>query len=297
MEVLQKAGKDGHLSEVSIKHYGARLKRLSDLCGKPVDHVIVHPDETIKVIKANQGEVQTQRASVNAILSVYKYSPDLKCANQAKYAKFKKFFEEVSAEMTERYDNNEPSERQKEAYMPYAEVIRKRDALDHKSIEYLILCLYTMIPPLRADFGNVRIMKSEPKEDAKNKGNYLVVKKSYMRLVLNEFKSKSKHMERYDKVLPRDLENVIRESLTSHPRTHLIVSPRTEKPFERDNTFIVYTGRILEKALGKPVTISMMRHIYVSSLDMNKLTSGEKKEMSRDMLHSVETNDRYRLKF
>ena len=297
MQVLQAAHKDGRLSATSVEHYTSRLNRLCTLGGKPIEYLLVHPDETIELIKGQSSEVQTQRASVNAILSVYKYDSTLKCANLTKYAKFKKYFEALSVEMVKRYDNNEPSARQKDAYMPYADVIHKRDSLDHTSIDYFLLCLYTMIRPLRADFGNVKILKSEPKGEAQQKGNYIVIKSTYARLVLNDFKSKRAHMSQYNKVLPRDLENVIKESLARSPRTHLMVSPRTGEPFLRDNTYIVFVNRLLERALGRPVTISMLRHIYVSSLDMNALTSGEKKELSAEMLHSVETNDRYRLKF
>jgi hypothetical protein len=155
-----------------------------------------------------------------------------------------------------------------------------------------------MIPPLRADFANVRILRGEPrKESERNRGNYLVLTRTYARLVLNEWKSKSSRIQQYSKIFPRELERVVRDSLKHHPRTHLVVSTRTGKAFETDNAYILYVNRMFERVLGKPVTTSMLRHIYVSSHNYDTMTTGEKEDLSRSMAHSMVTNDSYRLLF
>jgi hypothetical protein len=297
IDVLSESCKKGGLKEISKDHYIMRLQKLASITNISIDKLIMNPTKIIPIIKSQNNEAQTQRATINAILSVFKHDSNLKCKFPKAYTKWKEFFEVIDIQVQKRYDNNQPSQRQKDAYMSWENVIKKRDELDHESQAYLILMLYTAIPPLRADFGNVRIINNEPHNDEElHKGNFIVVKSKYIRLVLNDFKTQGSSKQ-YNKILPRDLENTIRASLVKQPRTHLIVSTRNGLPYTRDNTYIVYVGRLLEKVLGKNISISMLRHIYVNSLDYNTMTTGEKKDISSSMLHSVETNDRYRLKF
>lgn len=292
------AVKNGRLAVVTRQNYESRLSTMQHETGNTVHHMVRHPSETYQAILRKSADVpQTIRSYLTAFMAVFKHDPKLASRKQDEYQKFRSYFRKVDKVVQERYDNNEPNDKQREAYIPLNDVIQKRDQLLADSPEYLVLCLYTMIPPLRADFGNVRILSREPQGAAASTGNYLVVREKYMRLVLNEFKSKSKSLSQYNKVLPVNLEAVIRHSLSNQPRSHLIVSPRTGLPFLRDNTYVVHVHRIMERAIGKKVSISMLRHIYVNSLDYNKMTSGQKAQISADMLHSVSTNDRYRLHF
>jgi len=53
----------------------------------------------------------------------------------------------------------------------------------------------------------------------------------------------------------------------------------------------------LKKLFNKPLTISLIRHSYINSLDFNKLSVIEKENIAKDMAHTVNTQDRYRLIF
>jgi hypothetical protein len=300
---LRRAVDKGQLAESSLLNYEKRLNGLQASSGLSVKYLTRHPKKAHAAIVDNHGDVpQTVRAYIIAFLALFRHNPKMAEQHHKEYAEFKKIFQTIDKVVKERYDSNEPTERQREAYMPWADVIAKRDALGRTSgartsIDYLIICLYTMIPPLRADFGNVRILKKEPVGKDALDGNYLVLRDRYMRLVLNEFKSKCKSIRQYNKVLPDDLDAVVRESLQAHPRKFLLVSPRTQEPFVRDNTYVVYVHRVFERILGKKISISMLRHIYVNSIDFNSMTSGQKCQLAADMLHSTTTNDRYRLIF
>jgi hypothetical protein len=300
---LRRAVDKGQLAETTLINYETRLNALQASSGLSVKHLTRHPRKAHTAIVDHHGDVpQTVRSYITAFLALFRHNPKMAEKHQKEYAEFKKIFQTIDKVVRERYDSNAPTERQREAYMPWADVIARRDALGRDkaartSIDYLILCLYTMIPPLRADFGNVRILKREPLGNDALDGNYLVLRDRHMRLVLNEFKSKCKSIRQYNKVLPDSLDAVVRESLKAHPRKFLLVSPRTQEPFIRDNTYVVFVHRVFERILGKKVSISMLRHIYVNSLDFNTMTSGQKCQLAADMLHSTATNDRYRLIF
>ena len=290
--IFETALSEGKLKVSSKENYLYRWSRLRSLTKKTDEWILKHPKEVVMTLK--EMAPQSRRSYMNAVLSVFKYAPELQCSMVKQYKKWQDMFQSLDEEISEKYDRNEPSARQREAYMSWEEVLKKRDSLQKDSEEYLVMMLYTAIPPVRADYGNVLITKKEPEETTQ--GNYLVLNKKECRMVLNEFKSKGKSLKQYNKVLPKELEEVIRESLKREPRSHLIVG-RDGKPYVRDNSYVVYLKRLMNKVLGKNISVSMLRHIYVSSLDMNELTSGEKSQISKDMLHSTSTNDRYRLKF
>lgn len=293
--IFDRAVKAGKLQDVTRLNYVTRLATIERNTGRSVDFMLKHPSETCQQLS---GEPQTVRSYLTAFLALFRHEPRLLSRHPAEHATFKECFLKVDKIVQDKYNANQPNKRQVDAYIPWETILQKRDALPRDSQDYLVLCLYTMIPPLRADFGNVRILHAEPaKSSAESRvGNYVVVRDSYVRLVLNEFKSKSAHMPQYNKILPPDLQKVIQESLQRNKREYLLVSSKG-KAFTRDNTYVVYVHRLLEKCLGKKVSISMLRHIYISSLDHNKLTSGQKEQISADMLHSVRTQDRYRLLF
>ena len=299
--VLRKAQQAGTISAVTVANYEQRLNVMQRETGRSVAHMLAHPAETYAAITSKtRGAELSTRSYLIAFLAIFGHSKALQAKHPEHYQAFKGFFKEVDAPVQQRYDANRPTARQLETFLPWDEIVKKRGQLDPESIEFLILSLYTMIPPVRADFGNVRVLSREPAEGSveATRGNYLVVRDKYLRLVLNEFKSKGKQLQQYNKVLPNELDRVIRASLSRQPRSHLLVSPRDQKPFVRDNTYIVFVNRLLQRVLGKPgFSITMLRHSYVNSLDYNELTSGEKCQISTDMLHSAGTNDRYRLKF
>jgi hypothetical protein len=190
------------------------------------------------------------------------------------------------------------SDRQIEVYVPWDEVIKTRNELPTHSVEYLVLSLYTMIPPARADMNKVKIYKRRKPNPAEIKSdpNYLLVDKNgAMTLVYNEFKSRSRRLQMYKKILPADLTQVIFKSLKEKPRDYLIVSPRTGKPYDNAQTYTTYVDRIFEKIFKKKLTINTLRHSFINSLDLNKMTPEEKIDTANNLMHSVMMMDKYRL--
>lgn len=291
LERFHKVIDASELSDVSKKTYKDRQTRLTKLMDHDLDWVMLHPNETCEKIK--QFEIQTQKGYINSILTLFKYTKNMKEKHKKLYNKWTEIFEEVYKKAEEKYMNIEMSERQKQAYVKWADVIKVRDGLDKKSDAYLMLSMYTMIPPSRADMNMLKIYHMTEIENSKYP-NYIVIYEDNIKLVYNEFKSKSNRLQKYEKVLPKRLEDVIRYSLRFKPRNFLIVSPRTGKPYDKATSFAAYFARILSKIFDKPVTINTLRHSFVNSLDMNKLTPLEKELIAKDLMHTVATMDKYR---
>lgn len=285
------------LSEVSKSNYKYRLERLTVLTNHDIDWVLANCKKTIEILRAsNITEPQSLKAMMNAVLAVFKHTKGLRESKQKAYTCWVTNFKEVNDKASEKYERIEASARQIEAYVPWAEIIQKRDKLDKTSQEYLILCLYTMLPPARADLNKVRIIKENKVTEALTQQypNHLIIMRNGMKLVYNEFKTKSKKLQRYEKVLPDNLVIVIKDSLKRQPRDFLVVSSDGE-PYHKANSFTQHVKRVLYKVFKKNMSINTLRHSFVNSVDMNRITPREKEELARDMMHSPAMFDRYRL--
>lgn len=286
------------LSDVSKNNYKYRLERLTILTNKDVDWIINNCKKTLSILNDNKiTEPQSVKAMINAILTLFKHTKDLRETKQKAYTCWIKHFKEVNEKAQEKYENIEPSARQIEAYVPWEEVLNKRDQLDNTSNEYFILCLYTMLPPARADFNKVRIIKENNITDefTKQYPNHLIIMTKGMKLVYNEFKTKSKKLQQYEKILPDELVKVIKESLKRQPREFLVISDKTGEPYHKPNSFTQYVKRVLYKVFNKNMSINTLRHSFVNHIDLNSITPLEKERLARDMMHSPSMFDRYRL--
>lgn len=293
LERFQKVIDSTNLSTISKKTYKDRLVRLTKIMNHDLDWIIMHCNETFKILQKFQ--IQTQKGYINSILSLFKYTKNLKKNKPDTYSCWYARFKEVNEKAEAKYNNMEASDRQKEVYVSWVDIITTREKLDKTSIEYLLLSLYTMIPPSRADMNMIKIFYNDDPSDTTKYPNYLVIYDDKMKLVYNEFKSKSRKIQKYEKILPEILDKVVRSNLKKFPRQFLIVSPRDEKPYNNASNFSRYFSRILERIFKKKVTINTLRHSFVNSLDMNKLTPLEKDIIARDLMHSKDTMDKYRL--
>ena len=46
------------------------------------------------------------------------------------------------------------------------------------------------------------------------------------------------------------------------------------------NTYTKWCNRVLERLFGRALTVSLIRHAYINTLDFNKLTIKEKEEIA-----------------
>lgn len=282
------------LADQSKHQYKARLKRLTDITGHDIDWVIDNCKETFEALKAkNIVEAQTVKAFINSILTLFKYVEGLKKKKTSQHKCWLKLFYKVKAIADHKYETLQASEKQINSYVSWAKIIEEREKLDKTTDDYLLLSLYTMIPPCRADLNKIQIFKN--RDDIKDEGNYLIIDRKNMKLIYNEFKSKSKKLQKYEKVLPENLTEVIADSLRRKPREYLIISPKTKLPYDKPHSYNVYFNKVLNRIFKKNVTINTLRHSFVNAIDFNKMTPLDKKQLSKDLMHSEDMMDRYRL--
>ena len=185
------------------------------------------------------------------------------------------------------------SKKQLEANMSFDEICKIRDELPDGSMTKLLISLYTMIPPIRSDFDNVKIFDEKPK---KYDQNYLVLNKR-PQLVISQYKTAN----RYDSNiidLPDELVRQIKISLKIHPREYLFVTYSGE-PYSNANSFNKWANRTIKKALNNDAfSLTMFRHIYLSrpDLDLDNLPFKDRRALGKKMGHSSFTQKTYIIK-
>lgn len=283
---------NANLSQVTKKTYLERLRFLLENTKIDLYNIITQPEKYLEWIKNHSPSLQTQKSYISAILAVFKHTvPSLKDKEQTHYYKWYCEFKKIHDQIDERYKQNEPSLKQRKAFVPFPEIVAKRNTLKTGSKEKLLLSLYTYIPPLRSDYNKVYIYHSI--QDKYEEDNYILLTEKPV-LVLNEFKTK-KNKQKYEKELPKELVDEIKASLKTQPRDWIFID-RSGEPYN-SGSFTKWANRTFKSLFDKPLTISLIRHSFINNTDFNKTTVAEKHRIAEDMAHTVGTQDRYRLIF
>jgi len=257
-----------------------------------LEKVLLKPTEVMEWIQQHTKTPQTQKSYISAILAVYKHTPGLKDKYRDTYYQWYLEFKKLHDQIDARYKQNQPSEKQREAFVQFKDIVAKRDTLPKGSKERLLLALYTYLPPLRSDFNKVFLYQKAPKSF--DHENYMKLYDIPM-LVLHEYKT-SKKKDVYEKELPPELVEEIKASLEKGPPRDWLFVDRSKQPYV-SGSFTKWANRMLKKLFGRALTISLIRHSYINTLDFNRLTVQEKEDIARDMAHTVGTQDKYRLIF
>lgn len=292
------------LAPSSRVQYVKNLGTLARVMGKPIDALVDDADLVIETIKRRYACPMTQRTFVSAIKALFIYNEGLKETHERQLQRFADFQNELSASVNDRYMSAEPSDRERRNWVPWPDVLaRERElaAAEYGSNDHLLLAMYTLIEPMRQDYGALRVLvdrQPPPAADAAaTPRNYLVLDRSGSAgtLMLDTYKT-AKRYGRYERSLPPQLLAVIKTSLLAHPRAYLFVDD-SGRPYRNRNSFTQFSNRALKRLFGgKAVTVSMLRHSHISSIDFNGSTPGDLFQKSRHMAHSIAMQQLYRRK-
>lgn len=291
------------MSNQTKKQYKSAYNVLQRITNKDMNHIIRNPKETYDMIKdyeyrpSKKYDVKSIKNLLTAILSYYKGEDGIiPCDLQQYHQQYLLYFRENKEQVTAIYDKNEPSEKQKKGVLKWEDVIKTRDELGQKeygSKKHLLLSMYSYIPPLRQDFNEIKILTKTPRSRNAIEGNYIIMNTKKNKLILNEYKT-SKQYGRFECDIPRDLVKIIKASLISNPREYLFTDLMGQ-PYKESNSYTVYSNRMLKEIFNnQAVSVSMLRHSYISNQDFNTLTEGQKKELAQQMAHSVSMQGQYR---
>lgn len=283
------------LSADTKRSYDSKLRRLQDITGvhHTVQWVLTHPTAVYKSLVAKTADSTTRAVCITAVLSIFRHIPSLKKEHEREHMHWSEHMRKESKETAKRYNDNKPTPRQAAAHVPWAQVVRARDALAVESREYLLMSMYTMHPPARADYDRLAIRYKAPTaEEVKTEPNYLLIKgPSTMIMYLNAYKTKKAGGEGMTQELPPHLCAVIKSSLDREPRDFMFTEVRSGRPFKDAAAYTVWGGRVLKRVLGnKNASFNTLRHSFLSWLSTQEekdVTEGDRKDVARLMMHGL----------
>jgi len=279
--------KHASLSERSKKQYNAYIGKWLSLGFKSMKEVLNSPAGALNALE-NSGIPMSHTLRHNYLSAAVAYI--LHCVPLDHQARYKKTWTDLQKKnqepIRERIDSQELTERQKKNAVTWDQVMEARAA----NPDDLLLAFYTYLPPVRADYNAVHLLRSG---DSIPKGeNYIIMDRTY-KLVLQEFKT-SKTYSSIEHNLPEPLKKILDKSLAKEPRAYLFVSSRTGEPYTASN-FAEWAGRQLSKLIGQKTNLTALRHAYVHTIDYNQPYK-DLKAITNSMGHSVERSMLYKLK-
>lgn len=183
--------------------------------------------------------------------------------------------------IAEHYNENKPTELQKDKQMTFDEINRIRQTLESGSQERLLLSFYTLIEPIRADYFATEILRDISEEATED--NYIVLSPLPAKLIVKDFKTKQKY-EKIENTLSSELLEELKISLEKHPRKYLFTMSE-EKPFTR-KLFSNWACRVLTRILKQPMSLTALRHIYITKKIEDKTPARELVNIATKMGHS-----------
>lgn len=258
---------------------------------------VMKPNKTFAALQCRfDGQLYSLYSLVSAAISAFNHVPRLKAAFPKTYATWSAFLKSVQEPIRLRELSSQPTERQMLGWTPLEDIVAMRNQLPYSSPARLLLAMYTDIPSRRNDFSHLRIYKEEPPADST--GNYIILpsKGTDVWLVLQDYKTSKIYKTVKEKLPPRLIRD-IRVSLQMQPRDFLFVSTRNQKPYNNEATFDAWVNGTLKRTFKKPLTLTLIRHAYVTNMSLDDMTPLEREDIARRMGHNRAMQDIYKFRF
>lgn len=297
-----------HLSQASKTQYKNKLALLQKQTGQSIPYILTHPNKMVNHIRATNKELQTIKAFVAAVHTLFKHAPSLQSSHPDAFARWESHARAANKAVSDRYKAGEATQRQTANFVPWPEIQAKLDhlaATEPASKRHLLLAMYVLEPPKRQDYGECPVydVAQAPKGDARDAGNYIVLDRrahspqAQATLVINEYKAGTKHKqmhsyERYESTLDPRLTHIIVRSLALEPRAHLFVDSRG-KPYTNPKSFAAFSNGVLAKLFRKGVTVNTLRHSYIIYRYSQGTTHQQREALAKAMGHSVGMQSAY----
>jgi hypothetical protein len=257
--------------------YISCLKKMRDMAG--VEDLSVNPPATIAVMDKAYTNFTSTRVALSALRKVY---PEVKA-----------FADEIMKRKPEYVkidENQKPTAKQEESYIPWNKVLEFRDEYYDvmTPTQRLLMALYTYLPPVRADYTPMRIVDKKPRKLEDGMNYVILCKKPYF--LFHAFKTHKTHGDQMLGI-PAKLQEEIRKYLETNPGEYLFQdggAPWTSARLA--DTF----KKIFQKFHSMDFGITMMRHSFITAFHKGTKPFKDMKTVSAKMMHSPWMNMAYR---
>lgn len=285
------------LKESSIENYITNIKKLSEYLNMKKFNIKYLKDyESIIDFLDNKSEfsLSTKKNYMTSILVVIKTETFDKNVVNA----YTEYHKNLSQKQTDIYYDNSMNEKEKDNWISIDEIKTKIDSLrklinanPHNIIDifqqYLILNLYTLLPPLRNDYaGDMILLKNDSKSN--ESCNRIILSKKEM--ILCEYKT-SKTYGKKIIVLPDDLVRILEEWLVLRKQREinsnfLLIKITNYNEKMSKNLLTKYLNKIF---YPKKISTTILRKVYLSEKYPVIHTYREMQKDAYIMSHDINT--------
>lgn len=266
------------VADSTLKMYGIAIKKF-----KEANIDIRKPADVFKWFEDKNFSISTQKTYISAI------QHELGAEAMKEYKdKISEIFEVIKKKESKQL----LTDKQQDNFVKWEDILavqKKLAGLENKSDskwrQYLVVSLYTLNAPVRADYGEMEVF---PKYNKKRTGNELIWKKN-AEFVFRVYKT-SKGYGEVRIPVSKALRSVIAEWFE-----HLGKTPKYllgDEPI-KPNSLTTYVQDTMRKHTGKEVGISLIRHSYITHVYPSLKSLEQKQKLAKLMLHSAERQERY----
>ena len=309
MTLFEKIQESRDIKEKSINAYIISLKKIHNYIDDESDF------DSLKFLASNKFKevlefldtlkLPTRKNYIAAILVALSSE---KSPNDKLIEKYRNHLDILAVEYNKKIKSHEKSEKLEKNWVSMKELLDivkrykreikernldKKDTFQKKDLDlyqkYLVGSLYTILPPLRNDYANMKVITFKEYENIEDKkNNYLViVSKSKKFFSFGAYKTSEVYgIKTLD--IPRNLNNIINKWLERNKTGFFLINTKNEPLSENGLTKFLY--KTFEDT-GKNISSTIIRHVYLS--DKYKDINEEKAKDAAQMLHSVGEQDNY----
>ena len=297
--VFQNIFNSESLSDSSKKLYKRNLEKLMEVTqNRDLKKLAQNPDKVFQFLQTQDVSNASKKSMIAAMMSAIKHSSALFNLrdDDAVLESWREKMAKVQEQLDQKNLSGQLTPAEQDKWIEWKNVLRCERHIrktEYASIKHLLIAMYVYIEPLRSDFGNVKLFFDAV--DTNYKNNYIFIdttepEKSFLELVT--YKTSGKYGNKRI-ILPGQLVHIISTSVQSYPREYLFVN-KYDEPFEKRNSFTVFSNRIFEEIFGKKVTVNILRHSRISSIRFDDSRPIELQNIASKMGHSLGMQQRYR---
>jgi hypothetical protein len=178
----------------------------------------------------------------------------------------------------------------------YSQARQSLDPTNHKSfLEFVILSLYILHPPVRADYANMRVFIDDAHVPTNMTDNYCVLQTN-PRFVFQQYKN-VKHRGITIVPIDSELHDILLDWMDINETDYLLSSYVYSKKAFIPLTENALTKRVISifnHRVNKPVSINTLRHSFISFVTKHDQHYYEKQDNASKMMHSTGMAEKYR---
>ena len=198
------------------------------------------------------------------------------------------------AELVEEAKKQQKTPKQEENWLEWKDILRVREELGkhlgnyNKHLRHLILCLYTMIPPLRLDWAGAEICASGP---VPTEGNIVDIANKVF--LLRNYKTAKRHGA-LTIPLSDELMAVIQKSLEMYPRKALLGQREDHNVCMTQPSLSHTLVRTFRDVSGRSMNLQLLRRSYVSHQMNGQPSLLEQEKQALALGHTFAIHQLYR---